>query len=943
VAQGAEQGDALRLVGGRFGRYVIVEQIGAGGMGVVYRAHDPELGRDVALKVVRVDRGRAGDATDATLRDGGTRARERLQREAQAMAKLSHPNVIAVFDVGVVGDDVFVAMELVVGKSLTAWLAAEPRTWREVLAAFRQAGRGLAAAHAAQLVHRDFKPDNVLVGDDGRVRVVDFGLARALDEAVGESGGDPGASDESLTATGTVLGTPAFMAPEQHLQRPVTPRTDQFSFCVALYQALVGHRPFVGDSYEELARAVVRGRVREPPARSVPGFVRRALRRGLAVEPAQRFADMEALLAALDRDPRRWLVPLAAALAVVALVTGVGLATRAPPPDVCAGGEERLGGLWDAGRREAVRRAFLATGAPFAEAAFARVDATLAAFGAHWVARRREACEATHVRGEQSGELLDRRMACLGSALGEARALVTLFASADRAVVERAALAAGGLPRLDACADVRQLANRAPRPTGAEPQAQADAIEARLAAARALLLAGRYREGLGVAAPLPVSAAALGFRPVQAQVLLTLGQLEWRGGDPRASAGTLHASARAATAGRDPRAAAEAEIELGQVLGAEIQDPAAAREALADATADLEGQGGDEDLAARLAAAEGQVDSGDAKLERAAAELERAQALYARTRGPDDLAVSSALNDLGGVYRRQGRYREAFACLERALAVRERTLGGLHPSIAGSLINLGNVHFTLGHHAEAQTYYERAQAIREAALGPDHPRVADGLVVMAQNLLELDRPAEALPLLERAFAIQEKALGPGHAELGHTLNVEGDTLRALHRSAEALPVFERAVEIRRAAFGPAHRYVAESIASQGDALMDLGRAQEAEARYREGLAIDEKARDADDPILAFELTGLGRAILAGRGPAAAVAPLERAVALRTAHPGDPAELAESRFALAQALWPSAPERARALAEDARAGYASAGTAKAAALAAVDGWLGAHRK
>ena len=301
---------ALSLTGGEHvDRYLIHDVLGAGGMGIVYRAHDPELGRLVALKLVRAD-------TMGSL--PANEGQARLLREAQAMAKLAHPNTVPVFDVGTTGDQVFIAMELIDGVSLGAWLRAQPRTWKEVLRVMSQAGRGLAAAHAVGLVHRDFKPENVLVGHDDRVRVVDFGLARPAHDAA-EAAASPayplantalgsGGADvaPNLTRTGAVVGTPLYMAPEQHLGEPIGPFTDQFSFCVTLYEALYGQRPFTGNTRQEVLRSVLAGGPAGPPRRAnVPRWLHRIVLRGLASDPRSRFESMIVLLAALERSARR--------------------------------------------------------------------------------------------------------------------------------------------------------------------------------------------------------------------------------------------------------------------------------------------------------------------------------------------------------------------------------------------------------------------------------------------------------------------------------------------------------------------------------------------------------------------------------------------------------------------------------------------------------------
>jgi hypothetical protein len=307
--------------GATVGRYRVKAMLGAGGMGVVYRAADPQLGRDLALKLLRYDR--AGDEEE-----------RRLAREGQALAKVSHPNVITVHDVGTHDGRVFVAMELVEGGNLRTWLAAQARPLPDVLAVLAAAGRGLAAAHAAGLVHRDFKPDNVLVGTDGRVRVTDFGLARP-ERAQGPitSGeislrglGPEGSIDAVLTRAGALVGSPAYMAPEQLAGGHVDARSDQFGFCVTLYEALYGMRPFAGTNIFELEENVMAGKVVAAPAGSrVPSALRAIVLRGLAVKPGDRFPSMDHLLAALGRSRARGLRLVAAAAAALAIAAGVGL------------------------------------------------------------------------------------------------------------------------------------------------------------------------------------------------------------------------------------------------------------------------------------------------------------------------------------------------------------------------------------------------------------------------------------------------------------------------------------------------------------------------------------------------------------------------------------------------------------------------------------------
>ncbi len=338
-------------------RYLLLERLGAGAMGVVWAAYDPELDRRIALKLLRP---RAA---------GGSEGQARLVREAQAMAKLSHPHVIAIHDVGQHAGHVFLAMEFVEGDTLTSW-RTRTRTWSDIVGVYLQAGRGLAAAHQAGLVHRDFKPDNVLIGRDGRVRVTDFGLARNVgageaaaqrSESAPQAGlaarsdtRTPDPSSTTITQTGALVGTPAYMAPEQFVGGRIDARSDQFSFCVALWEALYGQRPFAGRTLAQLSEAVVGGAILGPPSEvRVPSFVERALRRGLAPEPDARWPDMDALLHALGRDVvgiRRRRIGVGLGLVgALALVLPLLLdSSDAPSGPTCSDAHERLAGVWDA-------------------------------------------------------------------------------------------------------------------------------------------------------------------------------------------------------------------------------------------------------------------------------------------------------------------------------------------------------------------------------------------------------------------------------------------------------------------------------------------------------------------------------------------------------------------------------------------------------------------
>jgi len=406
-----------RRVGDLVGRYVLLERIGAGGMGVVHRAYDPELDRHVALKLLRA--GARGDTSDS--------ARLRLLREAQALAKLSHPNVVAVYDVGTTGEDVFLAMALVEGVDLSTRLRGKGRLpWREAVRILAAAGSGLAAAHELGLVHRDFKPANVLLASDGGVVVTDFGLARVDD--LQRSDAPPATSSSSwleveLTMEGTLMGTPSYMAPEQHLSAPADARSDQYSFATTLWECIYGARPFPRMAPDDLGMRKAKGAPPCPAEPGIPGWLRQVLQRGLAAEPGQRFADMRALLAALDEGPRRQRRRMAG-VALAAATAGVGLlvVSADPPRDPCP---VDVGEAVGAPDRWRTQRDEIAAVMP-ASGIAARIDGMLARRSASL----REACRATFVLGQRPQSWWIGRERCA------TRQAVVLDAALARSIAE---------------------------------------------------------------------------------------------------------------------------------------------------------------------------------------------------------------------------------------------------------------------------------------------------------------------------------------------------------------------------------------------------------------------------------------------------------------------------------------------------------------------------
>jgi tetratricopeptide (TPR) repeat protein len=827
------------------GRYVVLAPVGHGGMGVVYAAYDPELDRKVALKLLH------------TWLSDGTRATDghrRLLREAQAMAKLNHPNVITIHDVGERATDhqagagqVFLAMEFVEGHTIRDWLEAVERPWREILSVFLEAGHGLAAAHSKDLVHRDFKPENVMVGTDGGVRVMDFGLARPTGEEEAStlearrSGLRPknDALGSNLTAAGTLVGTPAYMAPEQHSGLSADAAADQFAFCVALWEALYGQRPFAGETVAALAFAVTQGTVTDPPAKSqVPRWVRQPLLRGLSVDPAGRFASIDQLLAALERDPtksrRRWMTVGAVGLAAAALFAYPRDEAASPCASV---GNEAIE-TWESAAPE-VRQAFEASGLSYASTTLTHVSAKSQAWADAWHRARSEACSATLVRREQSSELMDRQVHCLERRRQRFNAVVQVLADADAEVIEKAAHTVAELPQLSKCADTTWLLARVKPPEDAATAAEVERLRGRLAEASALTLAGKPREALPIANAALEAAPEVGYDPVEAEALAQWAILEHRVGDPARGRDGLVEAYHAAARLRLDDIAFDAASELSWVAGVKDQDFQGGLQWVrhariwSDATPRHEGA-----LLEHRAVILGAA----GRLEEELSAFEEAAALYEETVERDSTRLLTLEANHAVVLNDLGRYDEARPMLEHVLEKETGILGDRHPQVAKTLTNLANSLAADGVYAEAAKNLERALSIEREVFGDDHPEVA----ITASNLSDLFVSAgqgkEAEAHARMAVEILERR-GPDNPELVYPLLNLGLALAAQERLDEAKALADRSIEIANAALGPTHFRVGVVLYYRGDLDQRDGDCRSALDYYRRSIAILEPSVD----------------------------------------------------------------------------------------------------
>ncbi|MCG8418730.1 MAG: protein kinase [Proteobacteria bacterium] len=951
-------------------RFVLLEQLGAGGMGVVYAAYDPRLDRRVALKLI------------APGKRDPQETRERFLREAQALARLAHPNVVPIHDVGILSGNVFIVMEFVQGQTLDKWVKARERPWRDVLAVYLQAGRGLAAAHAQALIHRDFKPKNAIIGNDQRVRVIDFGLARgqtaepsnctdentdvddaevanattlhiasqadsgedpsamhlaASVEAAGvkaasvevasvevASGGAAGSQDPSvaiygasdsveapdsdrlqtpLTRTGVLIGTPHYMAPEQFTGANVGPKADQFSFCVALYQALYRERPYPGDSRQEIVAAMHEHRLVEPRrGHGVPRWIYPVLRRGLELEPDRRYPSMNALLTALERDPararRRWITAIAA---VAAIGIAVNSLSHQPAAAVCKGAEYQLAGVWNGDRRASLEQAFAATGQPYAEHAWPRVAAGLDAYARDWADMSRDACIA-HRRGLQSGVLFDKRMSCLDRRKTSLASALSVLAETDAESLTNAVQVVQSLPSLGYCADTEALTAEVAPPEDAATAGRVDALRKQLSRARALEHTGRYSDGLTIADAVVSAAESVGYKPLLAEALLVQGRINLFMNRRIESIEPLH---RAAT--------------VGLAAGTDaIALQALARRVYSEGTTEKV-----------------EPDSGDRKLVRV---LSWAQALAERA-PRSAFGHALLLNNAGVVYMVRGDADRAREYFEKALNIKNRATDVQSVELANILSNLALVTPGLERRVDLS---KRVLEQFERALGPTHPQTLARHLVYGHTVMS---PRRAHEILEPACLMYERYHRKSYQRLARCMHYLGfldaelgERERAASRLThlyELLPARDDLPQNTLPEYN-AHRELA-----RGYALLYRGEYRAALAPFQASIDAleDRKHHWWIEKRIAAALLGQGMSELARGNLAVARQVLDRArsVFVRMVERGPNVDqqrrLALAQVALARALWSDGSTgedatdrsaRAEALISRAETWYRSAG-------------------
>ncbi len=753
------------------GRYIILSVLGSGGMGVVYAAYDPELERKVALKLLH----RATDSMDQT----------RLLNEARILARLSHPNVLPVFDVGRYQDQLFLAMEYVPGQNLRQWEQEQPRGWRHTLKVFLAAARGLAAAHQARVIHRDFKPQNAMIGKDGRVRVMDFGISWRLEKNAGPTA-------DSLS------GTLSYMAPEQIETGIASFLSDQYSFGVALFEGLYGSRPFQGKTAGELLEAT-RQPLRFPEVQhKVPKWLQKILGKALHADPSQRFGDMRELIAALEDDPairrKRWLA--GASVSGLAWMAGWGLFNnQQSTPQPCSNAADKFAGIWDDARKARVEQALKASALPSADTAFNTISTQLDGYRRAWIDTFTQSCKATRIQGEQSERLLDLRNLCLERRRQEVKSLVTLLSTADAITASKAVKSVGNLSPVADCSNQVALNNKAPLPGSPAIRASLEIIETELAKSKALKDTGHYQQSLEIARSQLAQAASTRYAPVLALAHYRVADaLDYLGQDEQANPAFKQAFIHAIEGGDDRMAAKTAAAQVW-VTGHVLNQPETAASWGEYGQAFLRRMGGDTRIEADLLGNLGTVAQDQGNFDQALALAEQVLKLRVQAYGEVHERTMVALVNLANAKRMRGDLEQARRLNLRALDISRKTQGAEHPSNVTLLYNLGGLMSELGKPQEAYQYNRQAVDLALANYGSEHYESASAIANLAEAEYSLGRYQDSLGHYQGALPVLERYLGKQHPRLLSPLTGIASVLIDLQRPDEARPYIEQAQSI----------------------------------------------------------------------------------------------------------------------------------------------------
>jgi tetratricopeptide (TPR) repeat protein/tRNA A-37 threonylcarbamoyl transferase component Bud32 len=818
----------------RLDRYVLVDLIGRGGFGMVWAAYDPQLDRRVAIKVMYMRKRKRNDTgPDVEL--------EVMLGEAQMLAQINHPNVVAIYDVRVFDEPggprgLFIVMEHLSGPTLADWQST-PHDWREVLSIYVQAGRGLAAAHKRSLVHRDFKPANVMFGNDERIRVLDFGLARPTSST---------SAQRSRDKPQRVVGTPVYMAPEQHLGHLTDAQGDQYSFCIALFEGLYGCRPFTGQDHETIVQAKLENEVHAPPHTKVPARILTVLRRGLALNPAHRYGNMHELLDALLDDPqarRRRFASLALLIAVMG-GAGYGLArAQARATESCQAPDDSFHGMWDTSVAQQVDARFATIESDYAHETGTLVVTGLDDWTSRWRTAHEQACERAQARSKQFTADDPARL-CLDRARRRLAGLTATLVEADAGVLARAPDAILGLPRPESCIERGESTPATSNELDAARRDVILQIEGEVEHARTLNVLGRPEEALAAAIAAREHAEAEGDHGgATAAAQLEASSLRALDRHDDALRANEHAASLAVQA-NDPESVARALLQQIDLRGDAGSLEAASALAGFARSSVPDGRFGpeldiDRDVTlGQLAQTLREYDESQRLFERA---LARATELY----GPEHPNLSRIHNRLGNLSaERTGATDVAAMHFKRALEIDQRYYGEKHPAIAVALNNLATFHAERGDLTTALAEFEAALALNEDIYGQNSSHLIVPLLNIAVIQGILGRYEDGLRLEERAVSLAEASLPANHPMFADIYFERGKFHRSLGHLELAAADTRRALAVHEQVFGPTHPEAITMTATLAEQLRALGQLDE--AKRLEQLVVEQLENELPD-------------------------------------------------------------------------------------------------
>ncbi|MEM6991076.1 MAG: protein kinase [Myxococcota bacterium] len=902
---GDTRGTSALARGAMLGRYCVLAEVGRGAMGIVYAAYDPKLDRKVAIKLLRE-------------RPGGAALSEMIG-EAQTLARMNHPNVVQVYDVGEHGESVFMAMEFVVGRSVREWTASEPRSADEIVDVFARAAEGLAAAHDAGVVHRDIKPDNLMVADSGRVLVMDFGLAvrRSTDD-----------SPDSVVAT-HAAGTPAYMSPEQLRGAPLSASSDQFSFCVALYESLAGERPFAGESLADLSDAILNTKfAHRPPLSTAKPWLRRLILRGLSAEAADRHASVRALGNALRTGRiRRRRVTLAVGGAVV-LSVGLAATTRDDRAEAeCRAAATKLHAEWTPQRPDlaaAFERELDHDGAALATEVIADVDD----YVQRWAGWYDEMCTSAFVHGRLSDAERAARTECLDDGRVYVTSMLESPNQATQDALWKIVAAASALPATLSCDPPAQ-----DRPGDNPPPGKLSATHSLIAHARGRAAVGDNPQ---VVADLEQALEQLGEIDdplTRAQLLSLLAKALYETGDlergRQARADALRESNRAG----DRELVAELWLLHVRSLVASHKEPERAAAMLEAAEVAAAAVPDHPLLQSQLHSTRGILALDQARYDDARAHFELA---LQSSRGAQQTTVKEfhRRSELAFAQSRAGMVSEALAGQRAALALLVDAYGERHPSAIRALDNIAITCRMAGDDACARQSLLRSLELSEPGL----PSRANPLLTLGQIAYDAGNDAEAADFAQRSLQLRVAQGGDEHPSTSGARLLLHNIARRSGRVDEALAharVFKR---IKDDATAPDHPGRALGAATLGKALLAAGKHAEAGAALEQALTLRERILPPGDVRIGYSLVDVATAKLAGGELSTAADLAQRAITVLDAANASDAWRGEARDVAARALLTSDRPRALALGQASLRHYEAAGPGSDDDRRALERWL-----